>query len=79
MGLILAIQSLIGSGNQKEKTMTQYVVNQSKQIAVEAETPEEAQKKVLNGEGTVISSNLGVQARPQQAQSGITAGLVRPT
>ncbi len=59
--------------------MTQYVVNQSKQIAIEAETPEEAQRKILNGEGTIISSNLGVQARPQQAQSGITSGLARPT
>ncbi len=45
--------------------MPQYVVNQTKQIAIEAETPEEAQRKVLDGEGTVISSNLGAQPRPQ--------------
>ncbi len=59
--------------------MPDYVVNQTKQIAVTAETPEEAQKKVLNGEGNVISSNIQASQRPQSAQSGITAGLVRPT
>ncbi len=51
--------------------MNQYVVNQTKQIAIEAETPEEAQKKVLNGEGTVISSNLGAQPRPKAPPQGI--------
>lgn len=45
-----------------------YVVNQTKQIAVTADSPEEAQKKVLSGEGTVISSNLGAQPRPQPPQ-----------
>ncbi len=45
--------------------MTQYIVNQTKQIAIEAENPEEAQKKVLNGEGKLISSNIGAQERPQ--------------
>ncbi len=68
MGTVLAIQSGIISGNQKEKTMPEYVVNQTKQIAVEAETPEEAQKKVLNGEGTIISSNLSANARPKPPQ-----------
>jgi len=43
----------------------QYVVTQTKQIAIEAETPEEAQKKVLNGEGTSISLTLGAQPRPK--------------
>ncbi len=48
--------------------MSEYVVNQTKQIAVEAESPEDAQKKVLNGEGTVISSNLGANPRPKPPQ-----------
>ena len=54
----------------------QYVVTQSKQIAVDAETPEEAQKKVLNGEGITISSNIGAQLRPQpqKISSGVTGG-----
>ncbi len=55
----------------------QYVVNQTNQIAVEAENPQEAQKKVLNGEGTIISSSLGAQPRPQAGQitGNIGAGL----
>ena len=56
----------------------EYVVTQSKQIAVTAETPEEAQKKVLNGEGNAISSNLSAQPRPQattpQVSRGVTGG-----
>ncbi len=67
VGTVLAIQSGIISGNQRRKNM-EYVVNQTKQIAVEAETPEEAQKKVLNGEGTIISSNLSANARPRLPQ-----------
>ncbi len=46
-----------------------------KQIAVEAETPEEAVLKI--SEGKAISLNVTV--RPQQGQSQITSGLVRPT
>ena len=47
----------------------EYVVTQTKQIAVTADNPEEAQKKVLNGEGETISSNLGAQPRPQKPQA----------
>lgn len=52
-----------------------YVVNQTKQIAVVAENPEEAIKKVLNGEGTVIAMNLGGNPRPQQVQRPVQATL----
>lgn len=51
-----------------------YVVTQTKQIAVTADSPEEAQQKVLNGEGTTINSNLGATARPQPIQSGQVTG-----
>lgn len=43
----------------------QYIVNHTKQIAIEAETPEEAVQKALNGEGTTISVNFGGNPRPQ--------------
>ena len=57
----------------------QYTVTQAKQIAVEAETPEEAQKKVLNGEGTTISSNISAAPRPKpQAQSSGVTGSRLP-
>ena len=54
-----------------------YVVNQTKQIAVVAESPEEAIKKAMNGEGQVISTNVGANPRPQaQARpSGAIAAL----
>jgi hypothetical protein len=45
-----------------------YVVNQTKQIGLEAETPEEAVKKALNGEGTVISVNFSANPRPKPVQ-----------
>ncbi len=47
----------------------------TRQIAVEAETPEEAVAKI--SEGKTIA--LNVTMRPQQVQPGIASGLVRPT
>ncbi len=55
--------------------MPEYVGNQTKQIAITADSPEEAQKKLLNGEGTTISVNLSVNPRPVPIQSGIPTGL----
>lgn len=46
-----------------------YVVIQTNQIAVTASNPKEAQLKVLNGEGTIISSTLGANPRPESGQS----------
>lgn len=54
----------------------EYTVTQTKQIAVTANSPEEAQQKVLNGEGTTISSNLGASPRPQQGQPSQPIGRV---
>ena len=45
-----------------------YVVNQTKQIAVTAENPEEAIQKGLNGEGQIIAMNLSANPRPQAPQ-----------
>lgn len=53
-----------------------YTVTQTKQIAVTADSPEEAQQKILNGEGTTISSTLGAQPRPQVGQSTQPIGRV---
>jgi hypothetical protein len=49
--------------------MPEYLGNQTKQIAITADNPEEAQKKLINGEGTIISVNLSVVSRPQPAQA----------
>ncbi len=78
METVLEVQSTIISGNQKEKTMPEYIGNLTKQIAITAESPEEAQKKLLNGEGTTISVNLAVSSRPQQTASNLSAGLFPP-
>jgi hypothetical protein len=43
-----------------------YVVSQTKQIGVEANSPEEAVKKVLAGEGTAITSSFSAQPRPKR-------------
>ncbi len=45
-----------------------YTVTQTKQIAIVAESPEEAQKKVLEGEGKTISSTLAANPRPPAPQ-----------
>ncbi len=57
----------------------EFLVNHVKQIAIKAVNQEEAFKKILNGEGTVAGMSMSANPRPQPAQSGITAGLVRPT
>ena len=44
----------------------EYLVIKTQQIAVVADNPEEAQKKVLNGEGSIIGSTLGANPRPQR-------------
>jgi hypothetical protein len=54
------------NNNKQEETQMQFII--TKQIAVEAETPEEAFAKI--GEGATIS--VSVSARPQPQQ------LVRP-
>lgn len=43
----------------------EYLVNQTRQIAITAESQEEALKKVLNGEGTVAAINMSANVRPQ--------------
>ena len=55
----------------------EYTVTQTKQIAVTADDPEEAQKIVLNGEGAVISSTLNAQPRPQPTQQGISGANIQ--
>jgi hypothetical protein len=57
----------------------EYVVNHTRQIAVTASNPEEAQKKVLNGEGEVISSNLNANPRPQRSGPQVSGGTVSGT
>jgi hypothetical protein len=42
-----------------------FIVNKSQQIAVTADNPDEAVKKVLNGEGNPVSTNYSAQPRPQ--------------
>ena len=42
-----------------------YAVNKTEQIAVEAETSGDAIKAVLNGEGTVVSTNFSASPRPE--------------
>jgi hypothetical protein len=56
-----------------------YVVNLTKQIATVAETPEEAIKKAMNGEGQVISTNVGANPRPQpQTRTAVSTGVGSP-
>lgn len=50
----------------------QYVI--TKQIAVEAETPEEAVSKI--NEGQTISLNVTPRPQPNQAQGNIRVGLM---
>jgi hypothetical protein len=45
-----------------------YVVMKSQQIAVEANDPEDAFRKVANGEGTVISGSMNASPRPERPQ-----------
>jgi hypothetical protein len=45
-----------------------FIVNQNKQIGLEADTPEEAVKRVLSGGGVVISVNFSASPRPKPAQ-----------
>jgi hypothetical protein len=54
--------------NQHEKTQMQFII--TKQIAVEAETPEEAFSKIA--EGTTISLSVNVRPQPQQAPRPVT-------
>lgn len=42
-----------------------YAVNKTEQVAVEAETSGDAIKAVLNGEGTVVSTNYSASPRPE--------------
>lgn len=66
---ISEVPSSIGFGkiNQKEKKKMEqeFLVNQTKQIAIKAVNQDEAIKKVLNGEGTIASMNMSVSVRPQ--------------
>ncbi len=58
-----------------------YTVTQTKQIAIVAESPEEAQKKVLEGEGKTISLSLAANLRPtppQPVQRPGTPAMARP-
>ncbi len=52
----------------------EFLVNQTKQIAVKAVNQEEAFKKVLNGEGTVSGMSMSANPRPQP--QGIKSGLM---
>ena len=57
----------------------EFLVNQTKQIAIKATNQEEAFKKVLNGEGRVAGLSMSASVRPQPAQSGIqSSALLRP-
>jgi hypothetical protein len=51
-----------------------FLISKSQQIAVVAENPDEALKKVMNGEGNAISGNYSVQARPQVTTSQTGGG-----
>lgn len=86
MATILEIQGSIISGKPKEKTMEEqeFLVNQTKQIAVKAINHDEAIKKVINGEGKVASMGMSVNPRPQgqslTPNSGIrTSGVHQQT
>jgi hypothetical protein len=46
----------------------EFLINQTKQIAVKAISQEEAFKKVLNGEGKVAAMSMSANPRPQQIQ-----------
>ncbi len=55
----------------------EFLVNQTKQIAIKAVNQEEAFRKILNGEGIVAGMTMSASPRPQSQSSGITSGLVR--
>lgn len=46
----------------------EYVVNQTKQIAVTADDPEEAIARAVKGEGKIIAMNVGANPRPQMSR-----------
>lgn len=46
-----------------------YTVIRSQSTAIEADTAEDAIKKVLNGEGTSSGASFNVQIRPQQPKT----------
>jgi hypothetical protein len=55
----------------------EYIVNQAKQIGVgEADSPEDAIRKALNGEGVVIAVNISANPRPPKPS---TTPTVIPT
>jgi len=57
-----------------------YVVSKSQQIAVVADSPDDALLKAMKGEGNVISTNYSAQPRPQPPQFNplITRPVVQP-
>lgn len=55
---------------QKGTIMEDYIVTQTKQIAITANSPEEAQLQVLRGEGRITSSSLSANVRPQPHMTG---------
>jgi hypothetical protein len=57
----------------------QYVVTQTKQIGIDADTPEDAIKQVLGGAGDILSVNIGASQRPQpQSAGGRPTVMVQP-
>lgn len=53
--------------------MSPYTVIRSQSTSIEAETAEDAIKKVLNGEGTSSGASFNVQIRPQPPKSNASA------
>jgi hypothetical protein len=64
--------------NNRKKNSMDYTVIQSKQVGIEAETPEEAVKKVLSNEGVVISCSFSANPRPPRPPTGTPVAHVAP-
>jgi hypothetical protein len=52
-----------------------FIVNKTQQIAITADNPDDALKKVMSGEGNPISTNYSAVPRPVQPQ---IPPIVRP-
>lgn len=67
-----------------------YVVNKTEQMAIEADTPQEAVNKVMAGEGVAIAVNYNASPRPKmpvlqptvigtrQLQPSVASALAKP-
>jgi len=64
--------------NQQNEEIMDYQINHVRQIVIDADNPEEAIRKAMNGEGQVIATNFSASQRPQMPQAARAAMPATP-